>query len=155
MYIYKIIRSFVLLLVVLFLALPSGGAMSSRKRDSSGRRLHTDSSGVTRAYDTLEKKWVVVETLSRTKVSSETTLLLEGPKLTGKFDFEKGEFRINDKSIVVSKARTTRDTEKQQDGDTGRTIWDGKFTLYPRYISRYEFTTYVYVHQVLLCLQSI
>ena len=100
---------------------------NSRRRDEYGRRIHVDSQGVTRAYDDSTKKWIVVE--SSCSSDSGTVLLLEGPEFTSRFNFSKGEFRVNSKPLIVKRASETRDVSKQKDGDTGRTIWDGAVVL--------------------------
>ena len=94
-----------------------------RKRDEFGRRVHVDSQGVTRVYEPLEKKWIVVDdSLCSSSSSASETLLLEGPAFTSRYDFEKGEFRVNSKPLVVKRASETRDVSSQQDGDTVRTL---------------------------------
>ena len=94
-----------------------------RKRDEFGRRVHVDSQGVTRVFSPKEKKWIVVDdSLCSSSSSASETLLLEGPAFTSRYDFEKGEFRVNSKPLVVKRASETRDVSSQQDGDTVRTL---------------------------------
>ena len=54
-------------------------------------------------------------------------LAIEGPRFN--FNFEKGEFKINEIPIFISRAEKARGANEQDHGDTGRTIWDSAVVL--------------------------
>ena len=95
----------------------------------SSRRRHVAADGSVREYDSSTHSWhLVVEPRSHTSTVDAlgNLLALEGRQF--EYDFANGEFVINGHPLFLVPS-TARGTEKQQDGDTGRTVWDGAVLL--------------------------
>eukprot|EP00501_MAST-03F_sp_TOSAG23-6_P000493 GSMAST32.ASY1.ANO1.507.1 assembled CDS len=90
------------------------------------KRIHTSSDGSVREWQPDTQEWSLIRTATPI-VASGKQLLLKGQEFN--FNFTAGEFSVRGKPIIVHPAPVIRDTKKQQDGDTGRFVWDGSIVL--------------------------
>jgi predicted nicotinamide N-methyase len=93
------------------------------------RRRHVAADGTVREFDTSSKQWVQFERQPEQNLEGPAAPLLAIEGRRFEFDFSQGEFQINGVPIYVMPAETVRDSEKQADGDTGRTVWDAAVVL--------------------------
>ncbi len=101
---------------------PDGSPPSPHRR----RRRHVAADGSVREFNPETRAWELlppIEDSATTAAAAGTPLLaIEGRRF--EFDFARGGFRVGGKPVVVVPPAATRSSEAQQDGDTGRTVWD-------------------------------
>ena len=97
----------------------------------AARRRHVAADGTIREFDAFSKQWVQIEIQPEQNLDGGAVppplLAIEGRRFD--FDFSQGEFEVNGIPIYVVPPEIVRDSEKQADGDTGRTVWDAAVVL--------------------------
>ena len=97
----------------------------------AARRRHVAADGTIREFDASSKQWVQIEIQPEQNLDGGAVppplLAIEGRRF--EFDFSQGEFEVNGIPIYVVPPEIVRDSEKQADGDTGRTVWDAAVVL--------------------------
>ena len=135
-----------LLLCLALLLLAMSGSANGKKSPSSRhdaeghrsgrgvvqkRRRHVAADGSVRELDPVTHTWILVDLESdgtaRASRDESPLLALEGRRFD--MDFALGEFHILGTPVVVLPPAMTRDSQKQVDGDTGRTVWDASVVL--------------------------
>ena len=95
-------------------------------------RTHTTHDGTVYTWDADERRWIL-HASPAASADDGPMLALKGRRFD--IDFAAGQFVVGGRPLIVKPAASKRESEEQQDGDTGRVVWDGAIVL-AKYLER-------------------